>query len=92
MKDRSLFVCIKRLLYAGCLIFAYGILGSLEIDRLTLSQTLNYLFGAAGLCLGINLLHLIYRLTAVLLRCGNKKRRNAVSASRRFSSVRQPAK
>ena len=62
MKKSMGFSTFRNAVYFGCLVFAYGIAGSLELGRLTFSEAFYY-FGLAGvICFGVNLVRFLYLL------------------------------
>lgn len=66
MKKRFSFSIFRNAVYFGCMVFAYGIAGSLELGRLTLSEAIYYLFAALCVCFGVNVLRFCFLLPRAL--------------------------
>ena len=67
MKQSIGFTAFRNVVYFGCLVFAYGIAGSLELGRLSLSEAFSYFGITVFVCFGINFLRFFYLLCRALI-------------------------
>ena len=87
MKKSMAFSTFRNVVYFGCMVFAYGIAGSLELGRLSFSEAVTYLLSALFICFGINLIRFGYLLIRALRLKKKKEYGTGFSSARPVRSI-----
>ena len=69
---------LRNAAFALCIFFSCGVLGSLELEKFTLSQALEYIFVSVAICAFIAVLEAVLRFSKALLIVYARRRRRRI--------------